>query len=629
MIREAANEVLNHDAPETPDASATFSCLPSHPHTAGADPDCTVISARSDLIARALSQPSTPFLTTIESSAPDGPPPPPERRDEGPWKSGQLIGGRYELDEAVSAGAWGTVWRATQYGVERTVALKVLKSREAQSMQSAESRFVREAQLASKIRHPSAVRIVDFGYHEQRPYLVMEWLEGITLRDYLATCGTASIELILQIGEAVAGALHSAHLQGVIHRDLKPSNIMLVDTSAGFTPVVVDFGLARTFAEDEPTVTRADIVIGTPAYMCPEAIRGHILSPSADLYSLGVTLIEAVLGRNPFRGSSGAETMTNHLLPRPVDVYELMEADCPRDIADLLLQLISIETSERPASSLDVHDAFSLARQSPAPPATPPPATPQQFQALPLAPPPPEARPPNRPWRRRTLSVLSILLLALLLGARGLIPTGTGAARSPELSEGPLYTSHNAQSPRLDLRKEHPPSVQPNDDLSPSSAKAPTHSTPSSDGADRKHAAIQTPQELSVPAWVPHGPEIAQPVPESDDSTNAEAQRPATTGASTGTASNSETPRRSRRSSGTASTSSSSTVALNRHDGHLVILLAPPGEVWINGTSHGERSSLLLRELPHGRYDIRVSREGITLRKHVNIRDGNRQVVRL
>lgn len=272
-----------------------------------------------------------------------------------PWAAGELIANRYRLLEPLGAGAWGTIWKARQEGIGRFVAIKILKDREPQSMTNARSRFEREAKLASRVRHPSAVRILDFGYRNNQPYLVMEWLQGLTLQSFLRECGPLPPELVVDIGIGICGALHAAHQEGVIHRDLKPSNIMLVETSNGLTPVVVDFGLARTFAPDEPTVTRDDMIVGTPAYMCPESIRGRRLTPTSDIYSLGVTFLTALLGENPFRGESGSVTMTNHLLERPVDKETLELIGCSSALASALLAMIAIEPEDRPTARVLEH----------------------------------------------------------------------------------------------------------------------------------------------------------------------------------------------------------------------------------------------------------------------------------
>lgn len=279
-----------------------------------------------------------------------------DQQNQTQWNAGTLIANRYRLLEPLGAGAWGTIWKARQEGIDRFVAIKILKEREPQSMTNARARFEREAKLASRIRHPSAVRVLDFGYRDNQPYLVMEWLQGLTLQSFLRECGPLPPELVVDIGIGICGALHAAHEEGVIHRDLKPSNIMLVETSSGLTPVVVDFGLARTFAPDEPTVTRDDMIVGTPAYMCPESIRGRALTPTSDIYSLGVTFLTALLGENPFRGESGSVTMTNHLLERPVDQETLELIGCSPALASALLAMIALEPEDRPdARRLEFH----------------------------------------------------------------------------------------------------------------------------------------------------------------------------------------------------------------------------------------------------------------------------------
>ncbi|HEV2885168.1 MAG TPA: serine/threonine-protein kinase, partial [Pyrinomonadaceae bacterium] len=223
---------------------------------------------------------------------------------------GHTLDDKYRLDERLGIGGMGTVYRARHVLIDRPVAVKVLNQRFVED-EAARVRFRREAKAAGRLQHQNAVTVTDFG---QTPdgyvYLVMELLEGRTLRDVLAKeapLDTArSVALMLQVAAAVA----AAHEAGIIHRDLKPANIFIVQRME--VPAVVkvlDFGIAKLAADalddDDPkTLTQVGAMIGTPRYMSPEQCDGIDLTPASDVYSLGVILYEMLTGTAPFSGST-------------------------------------------------------------------------------------------------------------------------------------------------------------------------------------------------------------------------------------------------------------------------------------------------------------------------------------
>jgi serine/threonine protein kinase len=182
------------------------------------------------------------------------------------WEPRKL--GRYELLEAVGSGAFGKVYRARDTELDRTVAVKVPR---AGSLDGKDlDRFLREARSAAQLRHPSIVTVHEVSQHDGTPYLVSDFVQGVTLADLL-TARRPAFRESAQLIAALAGALHYAHTQGVVHRDVKPSNVLLDDTGA---PHLADFGLARRDA-GEVTMTVEGQVLGTPAYMSPEQARGE------------------------------------------------------------------------------------------------------------------------------------------------------------------------------------------------------------------------------------------------------------------------------------------------------------------------------------------------------------------
>jgi serine/threonine-protein kinase len=207
--------------------------------------------------------------------------------------------GRYTITGELGRGAMGVVYRATDPALERPVAIKVIAARTGVvqlSGEELETRFLREARVAARINHPGVVTVHDAGREGNSLYLVMELVEGESLSDRLARRRFPSAPEALELVAQVADALGAAHGLGVVHRDVKPSNIML--TRSGRVKVA-DFGVAKAIGE-QTDLTRTGTVIGSPAYMAPEQVRGQVLDGRADLFSLGVVLYELLLRRKPF-----------------------------------------------------------------------------------------------------------------------------------------------------------------------------------------------------------------------------------------------------------------------------------------------------------------------------------------
>src|SRR5262249_6898936 len=207
--------------------------------------------------------------------------------------------GRFELLGVLGHGAFGTVYKAHDPELDRPVAVKVPRAGNLAGPQELD-RFLREARSAAQLRHPSIVTVHEVGQRDGLPYLVSDFVPGVTLADQLSARRPGFREAA-ELVAAVADALQYAHEQGVVHRDIKPSNIMIGDDGR---PCVMDFGLAEREA-GEITMTVEGQVLGTPAYMAPEQARGegHAVDGRGDVYSLGVVLYQLLTGELPFRGT--------------------------------------------------------------------------------------------------------------------------------------------------------------------------------------------------------------------------------------------------------------------------------------------------------------------------------------
>jgi serine/threonine-protein kinase len=227
----------------------------------------------------------------------------------------QLVGGRYALEEVIGRGGMAEVWCGHDTRLDRPVAVKMLRAGLAQDP-SFQSRFRREAQAAASLEAPNVVAVYDTGEDENGvPWIVMEHVDGRTLRDILATEGRLLPRRALEIAVDVCSALEVAHRAGIVHRDIKPGNVML--TSHGDVKVM-DFGIARAAAGSESTMTHTEAVIGTAAYLSPEQARGEHVDARSDLYSLGCLLYELLTGTPPFVGDSAVAVAYQHVREDPV-----------------------------------------------------------------------------------------------------------------------------------------------------------------------------------------------------------------------------------------------------------------------------------------------------------------------
>jgi len=267
-----------------------------------------------------------------------------------------VIAHRYELQRQLAQGGMAEVWLAVDLTLDRKVAVKWLKPNLATDEVVTE-RFRREAIAAASLNHPNIVAVHDVFEQDGRQAVVMQLVEGKSLRQLLDTQKRLSPELTCHIGTCVALALDHAHEAGFVHRDVKPGNIMI--TSDGRV-LLTDFGIAKGLQSPDADLTSDNIMMGTAKYLSPEQVRGKKLDGRADLYSLGLVLYECLAGRVPFLGETDADTALARLQRDPTDLARL-RATLPTALVTIIHRLLARNPANRPASGAELVEALRTA----------------------------------------------------------------------------------------------------------------------------------------------------------------------------------------------------------------------------------------------------------------------------
>lgn len=271
-----------------------------------------------------------------------------------PFAVGENVGA-YRILEQLGQGGMATVYKAYHAALDRYVALKVLHPAFHED-QMFTARFQREARVVAKLEHPSIVPVYDYAEHENRPYLVMKYIEGETLKSKLAR-GPLTAGEINRLVDAVGSALAYAHTQGILHRDIKPSNVLIATDDQMY---LADFGLARIAQAGESTLS-TDSIMGTPQYISPEQARGDKdLDAGTDIYSFGVMLYEMIVGQVPFSADTPFSIIHDHIYS-PLPLPRVVNPDVPESVERVLLKALAKDRQDRYADVAAMMTAFKKA----------------------------------------------------------------------------------------------------------------------------------------------------------------------------------------------------------------------------------------------------------------------------
>ena len=267
------------------------------------------------------------------------------------YAPGTMIGGRYRIDKAIARGGCSIVYRGTHVAMGRTVALKIMILDESagQGGVAWRERFRREARLASQLRHPNTITTFDYGQDSEHVwYIVMEWVEGASLRNVIRDHGAIEARRAVRITLQILDSLEEAHDQSILHRDLKPSNIMITREDSGDEAKVLDFGLAkidpRVLGEEAIKLTRDGDFVGTPRYAAPEQLKGLELTKASDIYGVGMVMWEMLTGAPAVPEIDFAVCVQHHLGPTP---WVVPDDAAPPALAVLVERALKKDPSKR------------------------------------------------------------------------------------------------------------------------------------------------------------------------------------------------------------------------------------------------------------------------------------------
>ncbi|CAB4538701.1 MAG: Stk1 family PASTA domain-containing Ser/Thr kinase [Actinobacteria bacterium] len=270
--------------------------------------------------------------------------------------TGELIDNRYLLQRLIASGGMATIYAGIDTRLDRPVAVKIMHAHLAND-EAFVSRFIKEAKATAALSHPNIVSIQDQGWNEGGPpavFLVMELVEGSTLRDFLNQHGVVSIEQMFQLMTPVISALAAAHKIGIIHRDIKPENILI---SKDGRVKVADFGLARNMAIGQTMTVESSVVLGSVSYLSPEQVQRGVADARSDIYAVGIVLFEMLTGGKPYEGETPIQIAYRHVNDR-IPTLQSIKSDIPITISELVHAATAPNPDHRPKDAEELLNKF-------------------------------------------------------------------------------------------------------------------------------------------------------------------------------------------------------------------------------------------------------------------------------
>ncbi len=270
--------------------------------------------------------------------------------------TGELIDNRYLLQRLIASGGMATIYAGMDTRLDRPVAVKIMHAHLAND-EAFVSRFIKEAKATATLSHPNIVSIQDQGWNEGGPpavFLVMELVEGSTLRDFLNQQGSVSIEQMFQLMGPVLSALAAAHKIGIIHRDIKPENILI---SKDGRVKVADFGLARNMAIGQTMTVESSVVLGSVSYLSPEQVQRGVADARSDIYAVGIVLFEMLTGGKPYEGETPIQIAYRHVNDR-IPSLQSIKSDIPIAISELVYAATAPNPDQRPRDAEELLSRF-------------------------------------------------------------------------------------------------------------------------------------------------------------------------------------------------------------------------------------------------------------------------------
>lgn len=378
MMQDAARvfDQSTEDGDEDEDRRTTDPSHPSHPSGASASSPASASSQARP--ATAVDRGPRKSAASVEKSISSEQPANKEKSDNPDDHLGKIFGEKYRIEKLIAKGGMGRVYRATQFPLERHVAVKILNREFQQTDPQFVRRFFLEASTAAKLAHPHTITVFDYGEAESGElYIAMELLKGRPLSKVIAAEGPFPPQRALKISIQICRAVREAHAMGIIHRDLKPGNVFLLEEGdeADYAKVL-DFGLVKLFrpekeagqheagilGEGDPELTRTGTLLGSPKYMSPEQIQGHALDPRTDIYSFGVILFQMIAGKAPYVGATGVDVIYKHVHhPTPTIAEIAPNVEAPAVVEAIIQKCLRKRREERYSTMEEVIGALKEA----------------------------------------------------------------------------------------------------------------------------------------------------------------------------------------------------------------------------------------------------------------------------